>query len=128
MPTQRKPPGKGLMDKRQRILRSLHARLRYLAMCERLAPWPERPPTVRWRRRRQTSEQWAAYWEGHASTQKWSPRERPSLAHPQPGPDEVPDENVKAWIEQDPFVRGGLSPKTARAMAYIASFAPKVAQ
>jgi hypothetical protein len=120
----KKPPGKGLVEKRRRILRCLATKVRYLAMCERLGPWTP-PPSTREPRPKQTPEEWAAYWERHAPVRKWTPREKPSLAHPVPGPEALSEEDVKAWVAGDPFVRSGLQPATQRAMAFIGTFAPK---
>lgn len=53
------------------------------------------------------------------------PRERPELARRCPGPEAVTDAEIAAWVDADPFVRAGLGPQTQRALAFIASFAPK---
>jgi hypothetical protein len=54
-----------------------------------------------------------------------SPRERPDLAHRCAGPEAVSDEIMAAWIACDPFVRGGLSARTVRAICFIETFAPR---
>jgi hypothetical protein len=117
----KKPPGKGLEEKRGRILRCLEAHMRYLATVERMAPWQ---PTAFGHepRPRQTPAEWAAHWERYSPPRYVWPRERPALAHPSPGPDDLPEEDVKAWVEASPFIRGGLSHKTQAALAYIESF------
>jgi hypothetical protein len=51
-----------------------------------------------------------------------SPRER-SLHGRTPGPESVTDEEMKAYVAVEPFVRGGLKPATVRALCYISRFA-----
>lgn len=113
--------GKGLVEKRTRLVRLLEKHIAYLAVAEALQPWTPRAfgheP-----RPRQTPEEWAARWERYAPPRYVWPRERPELAHPCPGPEDVPEETVKAWIAREPFIRGGLAFKTAQACAYIESF------
>jgi len=123
MPAAKKPPGKGLVEKRARILRSLDAHIRYLATVDTMAPWT--PHAFGHEPRpRQTPEEWAAYWERYTPPQYISPRERPELAHPCPGPEAITEKQMKAYVAVDPFVRGGLAPATVRALCYIESFAP----
>ena len=112
--------GKGLQEKRSRILRSLDAHLRYLAMLETLQHWeppphvarPPRPPDPDPYRQRPAS--WF-----------WSPRDKPELAHPVDGLAEITDAQIAEWIAVDPFVRKGLKPATQRAMAFIETFRPQ---
>jgi hypothetical protein len=114
--------GKGLLEKRARLVRLLEGHVRYLATVERMAPWT---PSVFGHepRPRQTPEEWAAHWEWYAPPRYVYPRERPALAHPCPGAEELPEEMVKAWVEgEDAFIRGGLAPKTQRALAFIETF------
>ena len=120
MTAAKKPPGKGLVEKRARLLRSLDAHVRYLATADTLQPWspppreerPPRPPDPDPYRMRPASHFFTA-------------RERPELQHPAPGPEALSEEEVKAWVEGDVFVRSGLSPRTQRAMAFIHAFAPR---
>ena len=92
--------GKGLIEKRGRILRCLDAHLRYLATVERMAPWT--PSAFGHEPRpRQTPEEWAARWERYAPPRYVYPRERPTLAHPCSGAEELSEEQVKAWVEGD---------------------------
>jgi hypothetical protein len=120
----KKSPGKGLQEKRVRILRCLDAHLRYLTTTAVMEPWV--PAAFGHEPRpRQTPDEWATYWERYAPPRYVSPRERPELKYPAPGPEALSEEEVKAWVAADPFVRSGLAPKTQRAMAFIATFAPR---
>jgi len=109
--------GVGMRDKRARILRCLAAHIGYLATVETMRPWspptrperPARPPDPDPYRLRPAS----AF---------FTPREKPELAHPCPGPEALSDEAVKAWVAVEPFVRGGLSYRTQAALAYIETF------
>jgi hypothetical protein len=111
--------GKGLLDKRARIVRCLDAHLRYLTMLASLGPFtppehterPPRPPDPDPYRVRPSSH-------------FWTPREKPALKYPAPGPEALSEEEVKAWVAEDAFIRGGLSMKTARALAFVATFEP----
>ena len=124
MAAAKKPPGKGLIERRGRLLRCLEAHIGYLATVETMTPWEPRAfgheP-----RPRQTPEEWASRWEAYAPPQYVSPRERPELKYPAPGPEALSEEEVKAWVAEDVFVRSGLRPETQRAMAFIETFAPK---
>ena len=111
--------GKGLLEKRARILRSLDAHIGYLATVETMAPW-EPPVRAPWPPR-----QLPSFHQRHTPRYVY-PRARPELAHPCPGPEAITDDQIKEWLAEDPFVRGGLSPQTARALTFIATFAPKV--
>jgi hypothetical protein len=113
----KKPPGKGLLEKRGRILRSLDAHLRYLTTVDTMTTWSpperqERPP------RPPDPDPYRQLPASHY----YSPRERPELAHPSPGPEDMPEDAVKEWTAIDPFVRGGLSYRTQQALAYIETF------
>jgi hypothetical protein len=111
--------GKGLTEKRGASCAALDAHLRYLVTVETMSAWtpperperPARPPDPDPYRLRP-----ASYF--------YSAREKPELKYPAPGPEALSEEDVKAWVQGDPFVRGGLAPKTQRAMAFIATFAP----
>ena len=111
--------GKGLTDKRARILRCLTAHIGYLATVETLRPWrpperperPARPPDPDPYRLRPAS----AF---------FTPREKPALQYPEPGPEAITEEEMKAYVAVDPFVRGGLQPATIKALCYIERFAP----
>jgi len=118
-----RPPGKGLIEKRTRLLRCLDAHVRYLATVETMTPWEPRAfgheP-----RPRQTPAEWAARWEAYAPPQYVSPRERPELAHPCDGLEAITEEQIKTYIAVDPFVRGGLAVATVRALCFIETFRP----
>lgn len=46
---------------------------------------------------------------------------------PRPEPEfweQVSDEDVAAWVAREPFVRGGLSLRTAQALTFIETFRP----
>jgi hypothetical protein len=119
-----KPPGKGLIERRVRILRCLDAHIRYLATTATMTPWT--PAAFGHEPRpRQTPAEWAAHWERYSPPRYVWPRERPELARPSPGPEALSEEEVKAWVEGDPFVRGGLAPKTARSLCFIETFASR---
>ena len=51
-------------------------------------------------------------------------RERPELKYPLPGHEAVTDEEIKRWLEADPFVRSGLAHRTQQALVYLESFKP----
>ena len=122
-PPAKKAPGKGLQEKRARLVRLLEGHIRYLATVDTLQPW--QPNAFGHEPRpRQTPAEWAAYWERYSPPRYVSPRERPELAHPCPGDEALSEEAVKAWVDVDVFVRSGLSAKTQRACAFLASFAP----
>ncbi len=119
MAAAKKPPGKGLIEKRQRLLRCLDAHVRYLGTVATMAPWTpperqERPP------RPPDPFPYRADMRGRY----YSPREKPELAHPCPGPEALSEEEIKMWVEQDIFVRSGLSAPTQRALTFIATFSP----
>lgn len=48
-----------------------------------------------------------------------SPRVVPEPALP------IADDEVKAWVDEHPFVRSTLAPHVARSLAYIARFRPR---
>lgn len=112
--------GKGLLDKRARILRCLDAHLRYLTVLESMGPFTppehtERPP------RPPDPDPYRARPADHF----WTPREKPELKYPAPGPEALSEEDVKAWVERHPFVRGGLAHKTQAALTYLETFRGK---
>ena len=76
--------GKGLTEKRGRILRCLDAHVRFLELDAAMQPWT--PSAFGHEPRpRQTPEEWAARWERYAPPRYISPREKPELKYPAPG-------------------------------------------
>ncbi len=114
--------GKGLIAKREKILRSLASHIHYLKTCERSGPWT---PTAFGHepRPQQTREEHEAYWQMHAPVQYLSAGERPGLHHRYDGLAEVTDAQMAAYVASAPFVRGGLRPATVRALVFLESFA-----
>jgi hypothetical protein len=120
MAAAKKPPGKGLMEKRGRLVRLLEGHVRYLELAAALVPWapperPERPP------RPPDPDPYRLRPASHFYT----PREKPELAHPCDGLEAITEEQIKAWVEVDPFVRGGLALATVRGLCFIETFRGK---
>lgn len=114
--------GKGLLDKRARILRSLDAHLRWLATVETMAPWT--PPERQERTARPPDPD---PYRARPASHFFTPREKPELKYPAPGPEAITEEQMKAYVAADPFVRGGLQPATVRALCHLETFAPRKA-
>jgi hypothetical protein len=112
-----KPPGKGLTAQRAKLVKLLEDHTRFLALAGTLQPWtpdprapyPPMPYGGSGRQRYMPSYVWA--------------RER-GRAMPNAGPEGVTDEQAQAYINRDPFVRGGLAIKTVKALVFLESFAP----
>ena len=123
-PAAKKPPGKGLVEKRARILRCLEAHVRYLATVDSMAPW--QPAAFGHEPRpRQTPEEWAAHWERYAPPRYVYPRETPDARASMPGAEGCAEEAGQGVGRGRRLRPRGLAPTTQRAMAWIASFEPK---
>ena len=119
MPPRARLVGVGLRDKRARLLRSLDAHLRWLRVAETLAPWvppsraerPPRPPDL-------------FPYRADMRGRKWSPRERPELARPGPGPEAISDEQIAAYVGTHPELNPAAALATVRALTFIETFRP----
>ncbi len=114
--------GKGLTEKRVRILRSLASHIHYLKTCEGSGPWT---PTAFGHepRPQQTRAEWEDYWARRGPVQYVSARERPGLHKRYDGLAEVTEEQMAAYVAVNPFVREGLRPATVRSLVFLESFA-----